>query len=288
MSDSQNSALVPFSNSNSQLQQNQEIANFNLSLDEIEKLAKHFVQSGLFGIGQNSFSQSVIKMLAGKELGIAPFTAVKEIYIIEGKLALSAHLIGALIKKTGLYNYKIIEHNNNKCSIDFTKNNELLGNSTFTIDDAKTAGLIKDKGAYQKIPKNMLYARALTNGANWHCPEVFRGGVYTPEQLQEDSFIDAQIEQPTQKEIEQKNHIINQINKLNQMLIEIDNVDFFCFGKYNLCELSTSWQMHELKQLTDDITTFLKGILIKKLVRKNPNLEVDTDDIIELYQLYKS
>jgi hypothetical protein len=287
MSDNQNSALVPFSSSNNQNQlqqnQNQEIANFNLSLDEIEKLAKHFVQSGLFGIGQNSFSQSVIKMLAGKELGIAPFTAVKEIYIIEGKLALSAHLIGALIKKTGIYNYKIIEHNNNKCSIDFTKNNELLGNSTFTIDDAKTAGLIKDKGAYQKFPKNMLYARALTNGANWFCPEVFRGGVYTPEQLQEDSFIDAQVEQPNQQEIEQKEKIINQINKLNQMLIEIKGETFFS-DEVDLKSLT----LEQLKQDTDNLVALLKEILIAKIKRKNPDTITENKNVIELYQLYKS
>ncbi len=284
MSDNQNSALVPFSNSSqNQLQQNQEIANFNLSLDEIEKLAKHFVQSGLFGIGQNSFSQSVIKMLAGKELGIAPFTAVKEIYIIEGKLALSAHLIGALIKKTGIYNYKIIEHNNSKCSIDFTKNSELLGNSTFTIDDAKTAGLIKDKGAYQKFPKNMLYARALTNGANWFCPEVFRGGVYTPEQLEEDSFIDAQIEQPNQQEIEQKNHIINQINKLNTILVQVNGQTFF--GDEVIL---SSLTLEQLKQTTDDLVAFLKEILIAKIKTNNPNLVIDNKNIIELYQLYQS
>jgi hypothetical protein len=29
----------------------------------------------------------------------------------------------------------------------------------------------------------MLYARALSNGAKWYCPDVFGGPIYTPDEL---------------------------------------------------------------------------------------------------------
>jgi hypothetical protein len=29
----------------------------------------------------------------------------------------------------------------------------------------------------------MLFARAMSNGARWHCPDIFGGPIYTPEEL---------------------------------------------------------------------------------------------------------
>jgi len=34
-----------------------------------------------------------------------------------------------------------------------------------------------------KFPKNMLFARAMSNGIKWFTPDVFAGPVYTPEEL---------------------------------------------------------------------------------------------------------
>ena len=34
-----------------------------------------------------------------------------------------------------------------------------------------------------KFARNMLYARCLTNGARWYCPDVYAGGIYTPEEM---------------------------------------------------------------------------------------------------------
>jgi hypothetical protein len=60
-----------------------------------------------------------------------------------------------------------------------------LGVSTFTVEDASRAGLLQQRGAgaWDKYLRNMLLARALTNGARWYCPGVFGGAVYDPEEL---------------------------------------------------------------------------------------------------------
>ena len=35
-----------------------------------------------------------------------------------------------------------------------------------------------------KFPRNMLFARAISNGARWYCPDLFNGNaVYVPEEL---------------------------------------------------------------------------------------------------------
>jgi hypothetical protein len=38
---------------------------------------------------------------------------------------------------------------------------------------------------WQKYPRNMLFARALTNGARWYCPGVYFGAVYSGDELAE-------------------------------------------------------------------------------------------------------
>src|SRR5574339_232881 len=54
----------------------------------------------------------------------------------------------------------------------------MIGNYTFTIEDAKKAGTKN----LDKFPRNMLFARAISNGVKWFCPDVFAGPVYTPEE----------------------------------------------------------------------------------------------------------
>lgn len=35
-----------------------------------------------------------------------------------------------------------------------------------------------------KFPRNMLFARCISNGVKWFCPDIFLGApVYTPEEL---------------------------------------------------------------------------------------------------------
>src|SRR4029077_8382708 len=71
---------------------------------------------------------------------------------------------------------------NEACEIVFTrKGRPLTPSSVFTLEDAERAGLKGDN--YRKFPRNMLFARAITNGARVHCPEVFVGAVYTPDEL---------------------------------------------------------------------------------------------------------
>ena len=61
----------------------------------------------------------------------------------------------------------------------FRSGRESLGVSTFTAADARKAQT-QNMG---KFPRNMLHARALTNGCRWYCPDVFGGPIYTPDEL---------------------------------------------------------------------------------------------------------
>ena len=57
------------------------------------------------------------------------------------------------------------------------------GVETFTIDDAKMAGL-SGKGPWKSYPRAMLFNRAISDGRRTFAPDLFGGGKgYTPEEL---------------------------------------------------------------------------------------------------------
>ena len=152
-----------------------------LSANEAMNLGSIAVQA-LVG-GSSNQAEAAMKIIRGHELGVGPAASIENIYVVNQKTAMSAGLIGALIKGSEKYNFRVVEHDNEHCKMDFLEDGELCGVSEFTIEDAKQAKLVKPNSPWINYPKNMLFARALTNGARWYCPDVFQGHVYTPEEL---------------------------------------------------------------------------------------------------------
>jgi len=147
---------------------------------DILTLGDILVQSGFFADTQQQ-AQAVVKVLAGAEIGFGPIASMTGVYIVKGKPALSANLIAAAVKRSGKYNYRIIEHTDNACAISFSEGGEQCGESRFSMEDAGRAGLGEQN--WQKYPRNMLFARAMSNGAKWFCPDIFGGPIYTPDEL---------------------------------------------------------------------------------------------------------
>lgn len=141
-----------------------------------------FAKSGMFP-DVRSQSQAVVKILAGKELGLSPFESMASIYIVNGKLALTSKAMSGLVKKSKKYDYVVKKLDETECSISFVKDSSEIGVSTFTFKDAAKAGLA-NKDVWKNYPKNMLFARAISNGVRWFCPEVI-SGYYTTEELED-------------------------------------------------------------------------------------------------------
>lgn len=157
------------------------------SMDDLARLGNMLAASGYFTDARDA-AQAGVKVLAGLEMGIGAFSAMSGIHVIEGKPSVGAGLMAAAVKRSEKYDYRVTKHTETECSIDFFENAEPCGTSTFTVADAKKAGLKfttssgKPTG-WTKNPKNMLFARALSNGVRWYCPDVFSASTYTPEEL---------------------------------------------------------------------------------------------------------
>lgn len=155
-----------------------------LPLNEIMSVGKAFAESGMFPDTKTA-AQAIVKIQAGQEIGIPPFAAMTGIHIIQGKPAIGAGLMAARVKGSGKYDFLVKEQTDKICSIDFLQSGKVIGNSTFTAEDAKKA----QTKNMDKFPKNMLFARAMSNGVKWFTPDVFAGPVYTPEELGNDTVI---------------------------------------------------------------------------------------------------
>lgn len=162
--------------------ENAQLTQTNGDID-VFKLGRVFAASGYFQDAKDE-AQAIVKIIAGKELGIGAMASMTGFHIVKGKPVLSANLIASIIKnKYSPYNYRVLELTDTACEIEFFERNESIGKSRFTIEEAKTAGLT-GKDVWKNFPKNMLFARAISNGAKWYCPDVFNGAtVYVPEEL---------------------------------------------------------------------------------------------------------
>lgn len=158
-----------------------------MNLDDITRTAKLLAMSGYFeakGNSDTAIAQIATKILAGAELGYGPFAAVNGLHIIQGKPTISANLMAAAVKGHQKYDYRVRQMDDTSVSLEFFEGNKSLGTSTFTIEDARKAGTQN----LQKFPRNMLFARAMSNGVRWFCPDVFSGNaVYTPEEFDVDA-----------------------------------------------------------------------------------------------------
>lgn len=149
-----------------------------LPIQEIMTMSEAFAASGMFP-DVSKAGQAMVKIIAGQEIGVPPFQAMNGIHIIKGKTTLGAGIIASRVKGSGKYDYAVNQLDEKACNIDFFEGKKKIGNSTFTMEDAKKAGTQN----LEKHPKNMLFARAISNGVKWYCPDVFTGPVYVPEEM---------------------------------------------------------------------------------------------------------
>lgn len=155
-----------------------------MSFADIRQVSQAFAKSGFFA-DANDEAKAIVKVMAGAELGFGPFASMSGLYIVKGKVSISANLMAARIKSSAKYDFKVAKGHptDSECSITFLEKVDgqwiELGVSTFTAKDAQKAGTQN----MDKFGKNMLFARAISNGCKFYCPDVFSSPVYTPEEM---------------------------------------------------------------------------------------------------------
>ena len=153
------------------------------NVDDLGRVGMMLAKSGYF-IDATDAAQASVKVLAGMEMGFGAFSSMTGIHLIKGKPTVGANLMAAAVKASPKYDYRVLKMEDDEVCIEFFErvNGKLesIGKSKFDVRDAQKAGT-QNMG---KFPRNMLFARAISNGIKWYCPDVFNGSTtYVPEEL---------------------------------------------------------------------------------------------------------
>ncbi len=154
------------------------------NLDDLSRVSQMFLDSGFFGDIQKA-AQAGVKIMAGMELDIPPMAAMREVHVFEGNTSLSGPLLAALIKRSDKYDYRIKGVNNRGAKIAFFEHGEHVGDASFTLQDAKDAGLMH-KPNWKKYRKDMFVWRALSRGKRMYAPEIGYGSLYLKGEIPQD------------------------------------------------------------------------------------------------------
>ena len=121
------------------------------------------------------------KILMGRALGLSEFQSVG-INVIEGNVTVSARLASHLFLRPTLADgrpnpcgYRVTRLDYEACEIEVTRGGEVVFVSTYTYADAEQAGLAGRNENYQKHPRSMLFARAITNALLWAAGDLLGG-----------------------------------------------------------------------------------------------------------------
>jgi 5'-3' exonuclease len=155
------------------------------SMQDARILAKDLHQSNLFS-GYGSPQGVLSTVMFGRELGLPAIASLRGIHIIEGKHGLSAQTMVALVMKSGFAEYfeRVSSDATHATFVTKRKGARREQEITYTIEQARQAGLVKDKSAWVKDPESMCIARATSRLCRLEYSDV-TGGLYTPDELRE-------------------------------------------------------------------------------------------------------
>jgi hypothetical protein len=139
----------------------------------------------------------------GRDLGLNAALALQNIHIIGGKPALSAGARAMFLAQAG-YSWRPVVHTDKQCTLRFYFRGDAMTDVdgkpldvTITMEDAERAGWVANSrgsgkvGNYDKVPKNMLFARVISNFHRWYAPHVVGAQVYDVGEVTMDSVIAA-------------------------------------------------------------------------------------------------
>lgn len=119
-------------------------------------------------------------ILAGREMGIGPMTALQNIHVIKGKPGQSAQLMRSLVLAAG-HSLRFVETTDSRCIIEGRRQNEdEWERVTFTADQARRAKI--DLGLY---PEDKLVARASSRLCRRKFADCLAGMAYSTEELED-------------------------------------------------------------------------------------------------------
>ena len=111
----------------------------------------------------------------GAELGLKPLQAMQNLAVINGRPALWGDAVIALVRSSPLCEYVVETDDGNTATCKVKRRGEPEQVRTFSMDDARAAGLAGKQGPWTQYPKRMRQMRARAFAVRDVFPDVLRG-----------------------------------------------------------------------------------------------------------------
>jgi hypothetical protein len=132
-----------------------------IPVDDLVHLAEKLAPSTLLPEKLRGKVQDVLAIvMAGRELGLQPWAALRNLNVIDGKAVLSADGMVAIVRGSGKCEaFDMIESTDKVATFETMRAGGKPQRMSFTIEEARAAGLLS-KDNWKKYPAAMLRARA--------------------------------------------------------------------------------------------------------------------------------
>lgn len=128
-------------------------------------------------------------ILAGHEAGISPMQSLAKIHVVDGRPAMAAELMRALVLRAG-HEIWVDEQTTTKCVLKGQRaGSSRVSTVTWTMDDAQRARLT-GKDNWKNYPRAMMLARATTELCRQLFPDVLAGISHSIEELGDGDVVD--------------------------------------------------------------------------------------------------
>jgi hypothetical protein len=173
-----------------------------------------------------------------KAIGIDPMNALSgALYYVNGRVGMSSELMACLVRQAGHSITKDPGSTDTKCIIHGKrKDNGDTWTVSFSIDDAKRAGIYREGTPWGKFPSVMCYNRAMSMLFRQLFADLSKGAGYTKDELEEirDTStlkeVEAVVEEQTITEAQHRNiaELIGDDTEFQKDLLKRMNTAFGC------------------------------------------------------------
>lgn len=148
------------------------------SMEEAFRVAQAIAASGLAPRGLDKPEQVLVAIMAGAELGLAPFQSLQSIAVVNGRATVWGDGLVAIARAQGVQIKEWVEGEADAmvahCEVTRPDSGEMIPRS-FSVADAKKAGLWGKQGPWQQYPRRMLQMRARAYALRDGCADMLRG-----------------------------------------------------------------------------------------------------------------
>ena len=147
-------------------------------IEGVMQMGEFFARSGMFGC--QKIEQGQVLALACATERQSPFEILRNYHLMDGRLSMrSDAMLAKYRERGGKVIWKQVDDKAAVAQWIYDGNDLTL---SYTLEEARAAGYIKPRSAWEKTPGAMLRARLITTAVRMLCPEAVVG-CYTPEEI---------------------------------------------------------------------------------------------------------